>query len=69
MIRMGLAGAGIAWFVNWLSPVVEPQYWELLAVTPAGDVYVAGSGSSCEAAWIKLVFPVAVDHVGCVRQR
>lgn len=70
MIRALLAAMVVFVFVNWLmAHDPSPHWYELQAVTPAGDMYVAGAGSDCETAWIDPVFPVAVDHVGCVEVR
>lgn len=51
-------------FIAWLL-MLQPGY-ELQAVTTDGNMYVAGSGSSCEAAWKGAVIPANWRTLECV---
>lgn len=54
----------MTWFLLAVGLMV-PRY-EIQAVTYDGNLYVAGSGGSCEDAWVVAVLPDDWRRVDCV---
>jgi hypothetical protein len=46
---------------------LPPERWLLVAYTTDGQVYIAGSGSSCAAAFIGTVYPRGWRELRCER--
>ncbi|RWI47556.1 MAG: hypothetical protein E5V72_01380 [Mesorhizobium sp.] len=68
-ITATVVGVYLVVFVQMLTEPAYGRYYVLEAVTPDGQVFVAGSGSDCESAWANPVFPAAVVRVSCIRLR
>lgn len=64
-----LAIMGAAFAVMIAQVPAKPSRYEIRAQDTTGNLYIAGSGDSCNDAWRGAVYPASVASVECVRAR
>ncbi|TPL42598.1 MULTISPECIES: hypothetical protein [unclassified Mesorhizobium] len=69
MIRIAIAASALAWLTSWLSAPPAPEHYELQVTTYDDQLYVAGAGSDCVAAWQGAHVPKGWREIRCVQVR
>lgn len=67
-IMVASAAAASIMACGYVAKFYQPAF-ELQATTASGDLFIAGSGDSCDAARVGAVMPERVATVDCVRVR
>ncbi|MBN9550875.1 MAG: hypothetical protein J0H31_18915 [Alphaproteobacteria bacterium] len=69
MIRIAIAGSLLAALTSWFSSPPAPEHYELQVTTYDNQLWIAGAGDSCVAAWQHAKVPKGWREIRCVQTR